>query len=72
VIAIFIFTIATSLGPVTLVNSIGALQPLFVLMMTLLFSMFLPHIMKEEIDRHTIFMKVIAIALLIVGSVLVS
>jgi bacterial/archaeal transporter family protein len=72
VIALFVFTIAVSLGPVTLVNSIGALQPLFVLMITVLFSMFLPHILKEEIDRHTIFMKVIAIALLIVGSILVS
>ena len=72
VIALFFFTIAVSLGPVTLVNSVGALQPLFVLMIAVLFSHFWPHIMKEEIDRHTVALKVVAIVLMIAGTVMVA
>jgi hypothetical protein len=72
VVALFIFTIAVSLGPVTLVNSLGALQPLFVLAIAVVFSNFFPHILKEEVDRHTIALKLVAIALMIIGTVLVA
>jgi len=72
VVALCLFTIAISLGPVTLVNSLGALQPLFVLVIMVMFSNFFPHILKEEVDRHTIALKLIAIVLMIIGTVLVA
>lgn len=72
VAALLVFTIAISLGPVTLVNSVGALQPLFVLAITIIFSRFFPHIMKEEIDKHTVILKAVAIALMIAGMILVA
>ncbi len=70
--AMLIFTLAVSLGPVTLVNSVGALQPLFVLGIAVIFSRFFPHLLKEEIDRHTVALKVVAICLMILGTVLVA
>lgn len=70
--ATFVFTLAVSLGPVTLVNSVGALQPLFVLAIMVMFSHFFPHILKEDIDRHTVALKVVAVALMILGTALVA
>jgi transporter family protein len=72
IIALFIFTIATSLGPVTLVNALSAVQPFFVLIVTVLLSHFLPHILKEEISKQTIFQKVVAAILIFLGAFLVS
>jgi drug/metabolite transporter (DMT)-like permease len=71
-VAVLLFTIAVSEGPVTLVNALSSVQPLFVLILTIALSVFLPHILSEEIGKKTLGLKTIAIAAIVIGSILVS
>lgn len=64
--------IATSIGYVTLVNALSSIQPFFVLLFTVLLSMFFPHIIKEEINKSIIFLKVLAVILMFTGVILVT
>lgn len=63
--------IALSLGPVSLISAFGSLQPLFVLVYALFLSIFLPRILKEEIDKRTIMLKLIAVIVVLIGSYLI-
>ena len=70
----FIFSgIAISNGPISLVTALSSSAlPLFVFMLTLFTSLYLPKLVKEEIDRKAILTKVFAIVLIIVGIIFVS
>jgi transporter family protein len=72
IFASFIATMATSLGPVTLVNSLAGVQPFFVLLVAVLLSRFYPHILEEELSRKTLAQKIIACALIFIGVFLVT
>jgi NO-binding membrane sensor protein with MHYT domain len=50
-----------------LYNAVLAAQSLVVFLLTVGLSFFLPHILKEKIDRITILQKLAAIALIIGG-----
>jgi transporter family protein len=63
-------TIASSIGLVTVVTGLSTIQPLFVSIFAIILSIFFPKIIKEEINRNIIVQKLIAIILIIVGSVL--
>ncbi len=63
--------VAVSAGFVTLARTLTSLQPFFVLLFAVFLSMFFPKIMKEDIDRKTITLKVVAILLLVVGAVII-
>ncbi len=65
-------TIAISLGSVTLVNALASLQPFFVLVFMVILSIFYPHILKEEIGKSTLTIKIIAIILIFIGAVLIT
>ncbi|MAG08353.1 hypothetical protein CMO89_02685 [Candidatus Woesearchaeota archaeon] len=65
-------TIAASIGHVSLVNALSSIQPFFVLLLTLFLSLFFPHIIKEEITKSTISLKLIAIALMFLGVILIT
>lgn len=69
---IIFITIALSAGYVTLVNAVASIQPLFVLLFVIVLSIFYPRIIKEEIDRSTLLLKLLAIVLMGAGAVLVS
>lgn len=69
---IFLLTVGLSLGSVTLVNAVASLQPLFVLLIAIILSIFIPKIIKEEISRGTIIFKLISIILMIIGVMMVS
>lgn len=69
--AVFIFTIAVSIGYVTLVNSLSSIQPFFVLLFALILSIFYPHIIKEKIDKSVVILKFLAIALMFIGVILI-
>lgn len=62
--------IALSLGPATLVSSIGASKPLVILILTIILSVFLPNILKEKIDRKNMVIKVFSTILIIVGAII--
>lgn len=58
---------ATTLTAVPLVSVLGGLQPLFVFLLGLVLSIWFPHVIKEDISRQTIALKIIAIMLVFVG-----
>ena len=62
--------IALSLGPATLVSSMSATKPLVILILTIILSVFVPHIFKEKIDRKTLAAKIFSTFLIIIGAIL--
>lgn len=58
---------AFSLGPVSIVSALGSLQPFFVLIIATGISLFLPHILKEDIERQHLLEKLMATVLIFVG-----
>lgn len=64
-------TYAIALAPVTLAESIGALQPFFVLLYALVFSRALPSIFKERVDKGILLKKFVFFAMMGVGIVLI-
>ncbi|MCW8802164.1 MAG: EamA family transporter [Candidatus Bathyarchaeota archaeon] len=64
--------IATSLGFVSLVSALAGLQQFFVFVYMLFLSFFIPKILKEDISKNSLFLKIFAIALMFVGTWLVT
>ncbi len=61
---------ALSMGPATLVSAIAAIGPLITLVITTVLSVFLPNILKEEIDRKNMAIRVLGIFSIIIGSII--
>ena len=61
---------ALLLAPVTMVYLVGSFQPAFVLVFGILGTMFFPHIAKENFDKYILFPKIVAIGIMIVGSII--
>lgn len=59
---------ATLLAPVALVLLAGAFQPVFVLMIGVILTIFFPQISKESLSRNHVIQKVIAISLIMLGT----
>lgn len=70
-IAVLFFTIAISVGFVTLVNALTSTTSFFVLIFTVMLSIFYPKILKEEISKKTVLMKLVAIVMMFIGVVLI-
>lgn len=60
---------ALLLAPVTMVYLVGSFQPAIVLFLTILGTKFFPHIVNENITKKVLIPKIIAIVVMIVGSV---
>jgi len=71
-VGVLFITLAATTGFVTLVNALSSIQPFFVLFFTVLLSIFLPSILKEEISKSTIFLKATSIGMMFVGALLVA
>jgi len=69
---LLLITLATSLGTVSLVSALAAIEPFFVLVFTVFLSLFYPLVLKEEIGRSAIFLKLTAIILMFVGVILIT
>ena len=67
-----VITIAASTGPVTLVNAISMTRPFFVLLFATVLSIFYPKILREELGKSAIILKVTAIILMFIGAILVA
>lgn len=61
---------AMLLAPVTLVYLLGSFQPAFVLVLSILGTLFLPKIIKEDISWKVLLPKIIAIVVMTLGSVI--
>jgi len=69
---LFVVYLAIQRGPVSLVSVMGGFQPIFVLILTIIISLFLPKILKEAINKKTIIIKIISIVLMLGGLYLIS
>ncbi|HAT03253.1 MAG TPA: hypothetical protein DCS29_00540 [Candidatus Magasanikbacteria bacterium] len=63
---------AISLGPVALVGAVEGFQSLFVFVLAVLLSLFFPHIIKEELDRKNLLLKIGALILMMGGVIILS
>ena len=61
-----------SLGPVALINAVGGTQMIFVFVIAILISIFAPKILKEELDRRNVILKIVALILMVVGVLLIN
>lgn len=59
---------ALLLAPVTMVYLVGSFQPAIVLFLTLLATKFFPNIAKENLKERVLLPKIIAIAIMVIGS----
>ena len=62
--------LALSLGTATLVSSISTVKPLIILVFTVLLSHFFPHILIEDTDTKKMMTKLLAIMLMIIGTII--
>ncbi len=62
-----IYNVALTIAPVALVVSFGGFQGLYILALTVLLSLYFSGILKEEIKRDIILVKLSALGLMIVG-----
>ena len=72
VLAVLFITIAAATGFITLVNALASIQPFFVLVFAVVLSIWYPKILREEITKSTVFIKLVAIILLFIGVLLIS
>lgn len=60
-------------GPISLISALGsATAPMFIFFITVFTSVYLPHFVKENIDRKSVLIKIVAIALIIAGIIFVN
>jgi drug/metabolite transporter (DMT)-like permease len=69
---VFVFTAAVSLGSVTLVNALGSVFALFLLLIVVLVGTVNPNILREELGKSVLMLKLIAILLMIFGTIAIS
>jgi len=67
-VAMLSFYFAISAAPISIVGAMPSVQPVFVLLYVLLFSAFLPKILREENTRNTIILKALAVILIFIGT----
>lgn len=67
-----ILNYAITIGSITIINALQGVQYVFLLVWVLLFSKLYPKILKEGMDRKILTQKIAAIALIIVGLVLIA
>ncbi len=72
VIGVIFITIAASFGYITLVNVLASIESLFVLIFAVFLSIFYPKIIKEDVGKSTLLLKLIAIIFMFVGAILVT
>ena len=64
--------VAVSNAPVSIVAALSTTEPLFVLVLAVASSVFTPKLLKEEIGRSKIALKLLAIALIALGAFIVA
>jgi drug/metabolite transporter (DMT)-like permease len=70
--ALILYFAAMSIGFASLVSAATSFEPFFVLLFALLFSLFMPHVLKEDIGRGALVMKAVAVALIVAGAWLIA
>lgn len=69
---VFLVYLAIQRGPVSLVTVTQGFETIFIFILTILISLFLPKILKEEINIKTITIKTVSIVLMLGGLYLIA
>lgn len=72
VAVISIYYYAISIGPVSLVSTLGSTDGVFVFIYAIFFTKFAPQVIREAIDRKTLLTKASAIAIIVAGVFLIN
>ncbi|MFH0837092.1 MAG: EamA family transporter [Candidatus Aenigmatarchaeota archaeon] len=67
----FLTVAAIAVGTVSLASVLSETQPLFVFLIALIFSIWRPQLLKEELSHGVMLLKIIAIILIFIGAVLI-
>ncbi|MFZ0926132.1 MAG: EamA family transporter [Halobacteriota archaeon] len=71
-ISVFAYSYAIAHGPITLVSSVGATQPLFVLVFATLLSYRFPSVLREELTRMDLALKGLGLVAILSGTYLIQ
>lgn len=71
-IAFIIYIVALSIGSVSIISALCVINPIFVFFLAVILSYWWPKVIKEQIDRQTILLKISAIILVGVGIYLLN
>lgn len=63
---------ALSLGPAALIFALEGSQTIFVFLLAILISLFRPHIIKEELDKRNILLKLTALVVIVCGVLMLN
>ena len=67
-----LYYLAIQKGPISLVSVVEGSETIFIFILTLIISVFIPKMFKEEIDKKTIIIKIASIMLTLTGLYLIS
>ena len=71
--AFIILGLAMVSGPVALISALGSsLAPIIIFLLTTLTTLYLPNLIKEEINKKIVLIKLLAIALIIAGIIFIN
>lgn len=59
---------ASLLAPLALVSVLNGLQPLFVFLLGILLTLYVPTYSKEQLDRDNVFRKIVAMIIMVIGT----
>jgi len=71
-VAVIAYYYAIAHGPITLISSVGATQPLFVLLFATILSYRFPRVLREELTRMDIGLKVLGLIAIFAGTYLIQ
>jgi hypothetical protein len=71
-LGLYLIVIAYSIGTASLVCALSEIQPLVVLFLAALVSMFVPNIIKEELKGSNLLLKIVGIIMMIIGAIFIQ
>jgi uncharacterized membrane protein len=71
-VSVFAYNYAIANGPLTLISSVGATQPLFVLLFATILSFRFPRVLREELTKMDVALKVLGLIAIFAGTYLIQ
>lgn len=71
-VSVFAYSYAIAHGPITLISSVGATQPLFVLLFATVLSYRFPRVLREELTRMDLALKGLGLVAILSGTYLIQ
>jgi hypothetical protein len=72
VLGIIFSLMAMSMGPISVISAFSGLQNIFVFGYMIVISLFVPSILKEDLNRNVILQKIVAIIIMFIGTWLIA